>query len=132
MVGGDAGETTAVHAETIGDEKPVPVDAVEGEDRQGSGMGAADARAMQLAAEEAPHGAREPLVEIADDDAGPRQILVEDVIADEHAHLVGTLAHLGPECTLNKGSSPSFMTRWSRMPPRGSRLAQERSKVWLP
>src|SRR5262249_35460923 len=28
---------------------------------------------------------------------GPRQALVEDVIADEHAHLVGTLAHLEAE-----------------------------------
>src|SRR5215471_7910631 len=97
MVGSDAGEPAPVHAEPIGDEMAVPVDAVEGKDRQGGGMRAADARTVQLAAQKPSHRPGEPLVEIADDDAGAREVLVKDVIADEHPYLVGALTHLETE-----------------------------------
>src|SRR5262249_3255750 len=97
MIRSDAGEAAPVHAEAVGDEMPVTVGAVEGKDGQGGGMRAADARTVQLAAQEPSHRPGEPLVEIADDDAGSREVLVKDVIADEHPYLVGALTHLETE-----------------------------------
>mgnify|MGYP003694066207 CR=1 FL=1 len=60
-------------------------------------MRAADARAVQLAAERAAHGAGKPLVEIADHHARAGEIVVEDLLANERRHLVGALADLEAE-----------------------------------
>jgi hypothetical protein len=62
-------------------------------------MGAADARAVQLAAQRAPHGAPEPepLVEVAHQHPRPRELVVQDVLPHQHPDLLGALPDLEPK-----------------------------------
>ena len=88
-----------MHVKAVGHEVAVPVDAVEGKDRQGGRMRPANARTVQLATQGPAHRAakREPLVEVADDHAGAGQIGVQDVLAHEPLHLIGALANFQTE-----------------------------------
>jgi Glycosyl hydrolases family 15 len=97
VIGGHAGELAAVDAKAIGHEMAIPVDPIQRKEGQGSGMRAADAGAMELPPEQSSHRAGEPFVQIADDDARPREALMQDVLADERSNLLGALAHLQPE-----------------------------------
>ena len=81
-------------AKAIGHEMAIPVDPIQRKEGQGSGMGAADAGAMKLPPEQPSHRAGEPFVEIADDNARPREVLMQDVLTDECPYLLGPLANL--------------------------------------
>ena len=59
--------------------------------REGPSISQLSIELAELAAQRAPDGARKPLVEIAHHDARARQLVVQDVLAHEHADLTATM-----------------------------------------
>ena len=106
MIRRDAGQAAPVHVKAVGAQAPVPVDAIEGEDRQRRGMRATDAGPAELAAQRAADRARKPLVEIAHHDARAGQLIVQDVLPHQHADLLGPLADLEPEVHVEDVKEP--------------------------
>src|SRR5881628_1429999 len=92
MVGGDAGQTTPVHAELLALELGVPVDPVQREEREHRRVSAAAPhRRRELTAEPARHRPAMPLVEIPQEDARAGKALG---VSDEDAQQVELLAPL--------------------------------------
>ena len=73
-----------MHVEPLAEHVRVPVDTVEGEERNRSRMGPPHPRPMELSAEKSPDRPGEPLVEVSDQNAMAREVAAQDVLADQH------------------------------------------------
>ena len=73
----------------------------------------------QLPAERAPNRAREPepFVQVAHHHPRPGQLVVQDVLAHEHANLPGALADLQPEVHVEQMQEPALLVRQLQIEP---------------
>ena len=93
MIGRDAREAGPMDAQGLAADRVIPVDAIQGPQRQQGGVRQAPPQARELPPQRAPHSTRgEPLVQVTVDNLRARAVIPQDVALDQPLHLLRALA----------------------------------------